>query len=302
VSTPRPIFPDQTYFVSRRCTQRQFLLRPTDETRKFYEYCLAEAASRFDVAVIAWLAMSNHHHLVVHDRHGNLPAFLAHLHKMLAKVLNQHWGRWENLFAAEPPCITRCVDVEDALDKVVYVLANPVVDHLVDRCLDWPGASSLPFLDGRTKAVARPRKFFRENGVMPELVSLRAEPPPGWRGSSEQWAETVRQRVALAETAARDERRAAGRTVMGRRTVLRVSAFDSPDTHEPRRNLRPLVACKNRQRRIDALMALKRFRVAYRRAWEAFVGGARNTVFPAGTYIMRLLGADCAPFQAVPTS
>jgi hypothetical protein len=136
---------------------------------------------------------------------------------------------------------------------------------------------------------------------MPELASLRAEPPPGWTGSSDEWAETVRERVAVAETAARDERRITGRNVMGRRAVLRVSAFDSPDTHEPRRNLRPLIACKNRQRRIDALKALKQFREAYRPAWEAFVSGARNTVFPAGTYIMRLLGADCAPLQAVPT-
>jgi putative transposase len=301
VSTPRPIFPDQTYFVSRRCTQRQFLLRPTDETQKIYEYCLAEAAARFDVGVIAWLAMSNHHHLVVHDRRGNLPAFLAHLHKMLAKVLNQHWGRWENLFAAEPPCITRCVDIGDAIDKVVYLLANPVVDHLVDRCLAWPGASSFPFLDGRTKVIPRPLEFFRQNGVMPELVTLRSETPPGWGGSSDQWAETVRERVAAAETAARDERRVTGRTIMGRAAVKRISAFDSPDTKPPRRNLRPCIACKNTERRVDALVALKRFREAYRRAWEAFVAGARETVFPAGTYFMRLLGAVCAPFQAVPT-
>jgi len=35
-----------TYMITRRCTQRQFLMRPDDETNNAFIYCLAEAASR----------------------------------------------------------------------------------------------------------------------------------------------------------------------------------------------------------------------------------------------------------------
>jgi len=42
----------------------------------------------------------------------------------------------------EPTCVTHLVTLDDVFDKVVYTLANPAVDHLVDRVADWPGSSS----------------------------------------------------------------------------------------------------------------------------------------------------------------
>jgi len=298
MTAPRPIVPGTTYAIARRCTQRQFLLRPDPKTTKIYEYCLAEAVARFDMVLIGWGTMSNHHHFKVHDKHGVLPAFLAHLHKMLAKALNFRWSRWENFFAAEQVCVTKCVDVSDVLDKLVYALVNPVADHLVEKVRAWPGASSFDFLDGRVKVLERPKGFFREDGAMPKRVTLKAEVPPEWDGTREAWAEAVRERVAQAEQAARDERARTGRRVMGRRALQRVSAFDTPNTHAPRRNLRPFIACKNRQRRIATLSELRAFRKAYRKARDAFVAGVRDAVFPAGTYLMRLLGACCVPFAA----
>ena len=47
--------------VTRHCTQRQFLLRPDDDTNNAFLYCLAEAAQRFGIDVILPCAMSNHH-------------------------------------------------------------------------------------------------------------------------------------------------------------------------------------------------------------------------------------------------
>jgi hypothetical protein len=47
--------------LTRRCTQRQFLLRPDPVANLIYLYCLAEAAQRFEIVVILPMAMSNHH-------------------------------------------------------------------------------------------------------------------------------------------------------------------------------------------------------------------------------------------------
>lgn len=83
MSVPRQILPGRFYMLNRRCTQRQFLLRPDDKTNETFLYCLAEAARRFDVDVILPSVLSNHHHLVLFDRHGRIIEFAEHLHKFV---------------------------------------------------------------------------------------------------------------------------------------------------------------------------------------------------------------------------
>ena len=38
--------------ITRRCTQRQFLMRPDRETNNAFIYCLAVAAHRFNIRVL----------------------------------------------------------------------------------------------------------------------------------------------------------------------------------------------------------------------------------------------------------
>lgn len=168
------------YLVTRRCTQRQFLLRPDETTTQIFLYTLGEAAARFGVELIAWHASSNHYHAVVYDPSSKLPLFLERFHKLCARALNARWKRWENFWAAEATCAVRLIEDADVLDKVVDALANPVADHLVDRVFDWPGASSLRCTAGvpRTVTVARPKIFFREAGPMPEVVTLVVDASP----------------------------------------------------------------------------------------------------------------------------
>ena len=300
MTMPRQIHPGRTYLITRRCTQRQFLLRPDAKTNATFEYCLAEAAERHGIELIAWQAMSNHYHAVAHDPRGRLPAFLEHFHKMVAKALNVRWSRWENLWATEETCVTYLPTSSDVFDKVVYTLANPVADHLVERAADWPGSSSLRHLRGVRTKHPRPRQFFRKAGTMPELAELRATPPPPSGGltseSAEAWTERVLAAVTRRERAAREERIRSGRRVLGRRAVRKASALDSPKTAEPRRNLRPAVACKNKARRIAVLAELVAFRVKYAAARRRFIAGERRVEFPAGTYGLRAWGVTCAPF------
>src|SRR5215212_10204097 len=46
MSLPRQVLPGQFYLITRRCTQRQFLLRPDRDTNNAFTYCLIEAAQR----------------------------------------------------------------------------------------------------------------------------------------------------------------------------------------------------------------------------------------------------------------
>jgi hypothetical protein len=60
MSRPRQVLPGQFYLLTRRCTQRQFLLRPDEITNNAFVYCLGEAAQRFEIDILLPTAMSNH--------------------------------------------------------------------------------------------------------------------------------------------------------------------------------------------------------------------------------------------------
>src|SRR5262245_18310890 len=199
MTLPRDVVPGRFYMVTRRCTQRQLLLRPDLDTNNAFIYCLAEAAQRFDIEVVLPSAMSNHHHTIVFDRYGRLPLFTEHFHKMLAKCMNALRGRWENLWSTEQVCVVRLVDPADVIRKLVYAATNPVKDGLVDRVFRWPGVNGLSALLGqRALRARRPRHFFRASGRMPAEVTLPLVIPPEL-GDSEQVRDEVRRQVAAEE-------------------------------------------------------------------------------------------------------
>ena len=298
VTLPREILPGRTYLVTRRCVQRQYLLRPDERTKAIFDYCLAEAAARYDIDLIAWCGMANHYHAVVHDRHGRLPSFLEQLHKMVARALNARWERHENLWSTDPTCVTYLPTPEAVFEKVVYVLANPLNDHLIDRLVDWPGSLSLQHLDGQRTTHARPIGFFRASGPMPARVELSAAQPVGSQAieTASQWAARVRAAVETVEREQRERRMRDGGRVFGRKTILALSPFDSPRTEGEHGSVGPTIAGRDRENRNEQLANLKSFLEHYYRALRSFVAGCLDVEFPAGTYRLRRLGVRCAPY------
>lgn len=293
--------------ITRRVSQRMYLLRPSAEINQILEYCLAEASARFNVKVIAFLVMSNHYHAIVYDPDGKLPAFLERFHKMVAKAVNAHHKRWENLWSNEETCVTRLVTLDDVFDKVVYVLMNPVAAHLVDTVADWPGASSWNLMGRGSKLVKRPKDYFKKTGVMPTTVTLAITPPPGLKGeTSAAWLKRVRRQVRLAEHEARTKRRAKKISLVRQKGVLETNPFDAPTTPAPRRKLRPALACKDEQRMVEERASLKGFRTAYRSALALLIKrlpkgdlkGEPKIEFPPGTWRWQKLGVRCGRVRA----
>jgi REP element-mobilizing transposase RayT len=283
---PRQVLPGQFYMITRRCTQRQLLLRPDRETNNAFTYCLIDAARRCEVEVLLTCAMSNHHHTVIYDRRGRYPEFVEHFHKMFARSQNALRGRWENFWSSEQVCVVKLVDRDAVMDKLVYTAANPVQDHLVDRVHHWPGLNSLgALLAGRRLRATRPPHFFRPDGPMPEVVEMQLMLPPELGPEAELLAE-LRERVRAVELEREAERRRTGHRVLGRRGVLAQSWRDQPTSCEPRRNLRPQVATRSKWARVEALLRNRAFVEGYARARESWRAGA-PVVFPPGTYWLR---------------
>ena len=246
--------------------------------------------------------MSNHYHLVVTDVRGCLPEFLRHMNLMMAKALNARWGRWENLWSVEQASAIWLVDDDDKLAKSVYALVNPTVDDLVDCIDDWPGVSTWgAHIRGKPISVDRPIQFFRKDGKMPERVAIEVVAPRranGQRWALDDWNGKLIAGVRASEDAARTRRQERRVRVLGRRAIRKQSAFERPHTPEERRRLKPSIACRNPERRIDELNALRAFRLQHRVASQALLRGDRTVAFPVGTWALRSLskGPPAAPY------
>ncbi len=280
---PRQVLPRQFYLITRRCTQRQFLLRPDAATNNAFLYCLIAAALRSEIDVLLPCAMSNHYHVVIYDRAGRYPEFIEHFHKLLARSQNALRGRWENLWSREQTCVVKLVDREAVIDKLVYTASNPVADHLVDRVHHWPGVNGLgALLAARPLRATRPLHFFRPDGSMPDTLALPLR-LPAELGPTATVLSELRDRVRAVELERAAQRARTGGRVLGRRAVLAQSWRDAPASLEPRRNLRPRIATRSQWPRIEALLRNRAFAVDYADARERWRNGL-PAVFPAGTY------------------
>jgi REP element-mobilizing transposase RayT len=292
MTAPRPVLPGDTYLVTRRCAQRQFLLRPSQETNDIFRFVLAVAAQRYGILVHSFCVMSNHVHLLVTDPEARLPDFQRYLGSLVARGVNASLRRWETFWGPNSYSAVRLVSPEDIVDKAAYTLANPVAAGLVRTGRLWPGLWSAPEQIGAgATEVLRPKRFFAENGALPRTASLELTPPPGFMSAAE-----FRDQVLTALAAREDEaRQRIKREFKGVASVLAQKPTAQPASEAPRRELNPRIAARCKWKRIEALTRLKDFVDDYREAWAARRAGDLGAVFPAGTYLLRVLhGVPCA--------
>jgi len=177
------------------------------------------------------------------------------------------------------------LDDEAVIDKIAYTLCNPVQEGLVERGDQWPGLRL-----GRPGSypVRRPRTFFREMGSMPASITLELTTPPLSEPSEREAQRHIDRVVAERELEVRGRVRSSGRKFVGRRAVIEQDPFASPATREVRRGLSPRVASRNKWLRIETLLECVEFAKEYADALMAWCREQRDTIFPAGTYLMRV--------------
>ena len=293
MSQPRPILPGGVYLVTRRTTQRSFLLRPSDEVNRAVRYCLALAAERTGVQLHVTAFLSNHYHLVLSDPDARLPEFASYFNGLLARCLNCHHGRWEGFWAAGQQ--TSYVSLEDeqaVLAKSVYTLLNPVDAGLVKDFRHWP------LVQPGTYKATKPDFFFRteeDGGALPDSVKLTITAPPV--------AAAVEDRMPLLYGVAKQfmaqivaDRRRRGLGFLGAAAVRRQAWRDAPTSREPRRQMSPRIATRNKWARIEAIQRNRAFADAHHLARRCWCNDERDITWPVGTYQMRRVhNVPCAP-------
>jgi putative transposase len=298
MSAPRRLIAGTTYLVTRRCAQRQMMLRPSAETNQVFLYCLAVAAERAGIELHAFVVMSNHWHAVLTDPDARLPEFLHLLHRLVASCMNASLGRTENFWAAEHASVVALEGADDVLERIAYVITNPTAAGLVRSPEDWPGVITTRL--GERHVALKPGVYFRRKGVsLPDGVRIDCTVPPLLLElGAEMAGRRLRALVARNIRQARSTVRDSGRTFLGADGARTMSPWRTAATPEPLRQRRPTLAARDPRDRQAAVARLRAFRTFYRVALTRWQSGDRSARFPEGTYLMRVLhGArtDVAP-------
>ncbi len=287
MSLPRSIEPGRVYMVTRRVTQRQFLLRPSKEVNQAVRYCMAVAAEDSGVELHAVVAMSNHYHAILTDTQGQLPLFAQHFHSLLGRSLNHHHDRGENMWAgSEATSYLRLEDDQAVLAKVLYVLLNPVEAGLVKDYRHWPGEL---LVQPGSYLATKPKFFFleeKEGGALPDRLKLRITAPPV-PGPPERRIPLIYDMSMAFTRQIVAARRRAGLSFAGAKAVRRQSCTDAPRTPTPRGELSPRIATRNTWLRLEAIQRDRAFVDAHAACRKRWCAGERDVVWPVGTYQMR---------------
>lgn len=150
----RVVLPNRYYFITNRCQNGQFVMRPDDSSRMIILGVLARAVQKYEVEVVSFVFMSNHFHLICRFPCFNMGKFMSQLTGQLSSRLNDLRGRSGSLFPDRYHSQV-LMGQQALLDKINYVVNNPVKDALVADAADWPGVTSFDAQLSGEKVVGR---------------------------------------------------------------------------------------------------------------------------------------------------
>ena len=285
MTMPRQVLPGTTYLFTRRCIDRRFLLRPDSVVCAIMGYVLALAAAKHRIQIHAICVMSNHYHIVLTDRFGELPEFARLFNRLTALCLARHrdWRGpvWEpgRSYSALPLLTEKAV-----WDKLCYTLCNPVSAGLVPLVTRWPGLiSKFGSLSAGKMRFCKPPLYFK--GHAPETRTLKLTKPPALNHhSDDSYEETLRRLVKRRQQMARDEVRRRGLRFLSKAKVLKTRYWKRPTTEERVGDRNPRFAAVSKKGWLEALKDLHAFHVTYRAAYLPWREGDLSVRFPAGTY------------------
>ena len=272
--------PGQFHLITMRCHQARFFMRPDPEINQVVLEWLARTQQAFpDVRLHAVCVMSNHLHLVVHDRNAELATWSSYFLGNLARGVNRirkRFGTFMERRHSEEPIL----DDEALVDRLAYVVTNPVNAGLCRRVDEWPGvvlwaADGVPV----EHDVSWIDRAARRRGIERNIEGrLRIDPLPEDSTSPRKLAEMIRAREQAILSEAPAERPNTHTT----KKILKQSWHAAP--RDPKRSPRPPCHASDPSIRRKFLEGFREFTARFREASEQLRAGLRSAVFPDWSY------------------
>lgn len=310
MTQPREIHPGVTYHVTHTTIGRMFLFRPDDVVNQVMLFCLFRAAEEFGMLVHSVMVESNHFHAVVTDVRGELSRFMHWFGMMTAKNLIAHHEKvYPELYLAEiwskdKYNATVLPNANSVIKAITYDMTNPVKDGLVSDYRDWPGLKSRPgdwMQPART--VRRPKGLaFSDKEKKHREVKVSYVVPPALKDRPLQLAvDDVHAQIRDVTRSVRKDFELNNRRFLGVEAVLAVDPFDSPRKPRVKGKRVPTFAAGGDAELLkEGLKRVRAFRQSYHESIQRFIAGARDIVFPAGTYLMRKRFGVCCDSWSPP--
>jgi REP element-mobilizing transposase RayT len=280
--------------VTVRTLHGRFLLRPSQDLNSIATGILARAARRYDVALVAFVLLSNHAHLLLLPGDARrLAAFMNYVNGNLAREVGRLHGWRERIWGRRYRAIVVSDEEQAQVGRLHYLLAQGCKEGLVRSPREWPGASSTEALltgrpieglwfDRTAEFLARRRRERPGKYDYSQREHLALEPLPCWKGHpAEHRQALVAELIREIERTTRAELAAAGRAPLGRRRILAQHPHGAPALCP--RSPAPRFHAASRAARRSLELAYFLFRLAFRQAAEALRRGLR-VEFPPGSF------------------
>lgn len=270
--------PDGIYFITGRCLQARMLLRPSNESNAAIGGILCEAMQRFDIDIFAFVFASNHFHMLLRSKTGDIPPFMQYLRSNIAKVVGRlvNWqGKfWDRRYDAEP-----VLDDDASVERMEYILAHGVKEGLVAKCQDWPGLSSTLELSSNAQRLFSWPKRNKATSNTPHSIKLTVL--PCWQNiKPEICQQKVRMIIEQLENRILIER--------GNKQCFGVGNILQQDPHSRPLNIkrlpRPVCHTTKLELKKEYIAKYREFATAYEIASEAFRSGEFAVEFPKYAY------------------
>jgi putative transposase len=269
----------------------------------FIRFAFVASALRYGIAIHAFCAMSTHLHYVVTDPHGRLPLFMAMFHRAVTlgvqRIRKWDGAVWNSSQASAIKLRTRQAIVE----KIAYTLANPVEAGLVRHAHEWPGViTTVSDIGVHTVSAQIPSQWFRSDDLSwPLEASIAVSLPPSISANDAQaFRDDIERELHRLEKSTHAIIPA--HKVLGAKRAAAIDPEKRITSHEPARQLNPTFAVGrgNHEALIKAKQEVRDFRQKYRQAFDAWRAGNRSVVFPAGTYMMRVVHGAIVAGSKIP--
>ena len=163
---PRLTLPDHPHHVIQRGNNHQLIFNTPVDYRRLLEV-LEEAAKKCQVAIHAYVLMSNHFHLLATPQTvQGLPQMMQSLGRSYVRYFNATQQRsgtlWEGRYKS-----TLIQGERYLLACMAYIDLNPVRAGMVARPQDYPWSSHGHYIGMRTDRLITPHALFWELGNTP---------------------------------------------------------------------------------------------------------------------------------------
>ena len=292
------------WFITSRTIRSELWFINNPKLQERMMAYLAKYQEKYGVLIYAFRIMGNHYHLVARFPHGKKLDFMRDLNAVFALLVRTHQEDFigGTLFPA-PHDPLALVDEGAIEDKFLYTILNPVSSGIVEGLTEYPDLdTSFDAIAGtnRTFTIVDWRTYRDKVRYNKKLKPSDFETShtltytrlPGYEDMPQKkYEQLFREKIEARRQEIVRGRRSEGKGFLGLTRLRQQQPGQRPRTTKTRseHSFRPIVQCSCPKRRDEYLRFYFATVEAFRACVERLKQGAKDVVFPTGTYPPRLL-------------